>query len=352
MKTCARWKPPAILGVKRLLLVLLGLGVHLSAQAQEGQAIPRQYLSKGSLHIPIQIDERARPQIQEVHLYVKEGPRAPWKLKEKVPGTQTFFTFPAGPEGEYWLNLVIVDRAGRAVPADITNEPARLIVIVDRTPPHAEVQVLSTNLDGTRVRCDIHDAHADPSGTHFFYQRRDLEWRPLAPVSGQPEVFCIPFEERLTGMIRVVARDLAGNAMTRELNLAVMPMANNTTAPTAPPLAVNDNAVGKIDMLPPLPVANTTGPDGPVIVSEKVIPFSERIELVANKPRPVPLPQVSSVDEVMSISPSTFPGSRVPFVPDAVSWPSCRPRCPKIVTSSAIPVCFLIIRSSKPGAAA
>ncbi|HWY85230.1 MAG TPA: hypothetical protein VNX28_00820 [Gemmataceae bacterium] len=319
MKNRARWKPCFLPGLPRLLLVMLGLGMHVTAFAQEDQPVPKWYLSKGSLHIPIQIDERARAQVQEVHLYVKEGPKAAWHLKEKVPGTQTFFTFPAGQEGEYWLNLVTVDRAGRAVPADITNEPPRLIVIVDSTPPEAEIQVLSTTLDGTRVRCEIRDANIEPSKTRFFYQTREQEWRLLACVSGQPDLFCIPYGERLTGMIRVVAGDLAGNVMTRELNLAVMTVANNSPSPppTAPPLAAGANPAGNIDMLPPLPPPSTVARDAPVVISEKVIPFSERIELVANKVRQTPPPQVPGLEQAPLAPPAVPGGSDVQLLPDA-----------------------------------
>ena len=96
MKNRARWIPRILPGLPRLLLVVLGLGMHVSAFAHEDQPVPKWYLGKGALHIPIQIDERARAQVQEVHLYVKEGPQGAWHLKEKAPGTQTFFTFRAG----------------------------------------------------------------------------------------------------------------------------------------------------------------------------------------------------------------------------------------------------------------
>ncbi len=93
--------------------------------------------------MPIQIDDRVRAQLQEVQLYVKDGPQSPWMLKEKVPGTQTFFTFTAPHEGEYWFNVVTVDRGGRAIPADVNKEPPGLIVIIDSTPPQAEAASVS-----------------------------------------------------------------------------------------------------------------------------------------------------------------------------------------------------------------
>ena len=118
------------------------------------------------MHLPIQIDDRVRPTLQEVQLWVKETPQAPWTIKEKVPGTQTFFTYRAARDGEYWFNVVTVDRAGRAIPADVSKEPPGLIVVIDSTPPRAEPKVLAVTPEGQQIRCEITDVNPDPSKTH------------------------------------------------------------------------------------------------------------------------------------------------------------------------------------------
>src|SRR5271165_54603 len=125
---------------KRLFLAVLGLALsHPAAVAQEVRSAPKSYLNKGTVHLPIQIDDRVRPQIQEVQLFVREGAQAPWVLQERVPPTQPFFTFRAGHEGEYWFNVVTVDRNGRSIPADVSKEPPGLIVVIDSTAPQAEI---------------------------------------------------------------------------------------------------------------------------------------------------------------------------------------------------------------------
>ena len=291
-----------VLGINPLFLAVLALSLSVrTGLAQEGRAIPTSFFSRGTVHLPIQIDDQVRPLIQEVQLYVKEGPEANWELKEKAPGTQHMFTYRTDREGEYWFNLAYVDRAGRAVPADITKEPPGLIVVVDSTPPQAEAQIVGATADGQQIRCEVHDANPDPANTRFFYQTRDRAWRALDPVRGQPDVFCIPDPKAaaITGMIRVVACDLAGNTSTREFNLASLPVANNIPFPTPkvqPNAGIVETHTEKLVMTPPLPDRMAALPKEPVVIREKTVPLPEPIEF-AIKPSSMPLPQILSMEQ-------------------------------------------------------
>src|SRR5262245_57537652 len=119
--------------LSRLVLTAFGLSLSvIPALAQEGRPLPpKAYLNKGTIQLPIQVDDRARPKIGEVHLYVREGVQGTWSFEEKAPGTQTLFTYRAHQEGEYWFSVVIVDRSGRTIPADVNSEPPGMIVVVD-----------------------------------------------------------------------------------------------------------------------------------------------------------------------------------------------------------------------------
>jgi len=269
--------------------------------------MPKSYLNKGTVQLPIQIDDRVRPQIQEVQLYVKDGPQAPWILKDKVPGTQPSFTFRTTKEGEYWFSVVTVDRNGRCLPADVSKEPPGLIVVIDSTPPQAEVQVLPSTPEGQQIRCEVHDTYPDVSKTRFFYQTRDQIWRSLECLSGQPDTFCIPAQAAHTGMIRVVASDLAGNSTTREFNLASAPVAANTPSPALRSLTnvVVENLSEKIALPPTLPdltPAPTKAIPSGGVSSEPFTTTSERVDLAA-MPGQVPLPQVPVVE----------PATKTPF---------------------------------------
>jgi hypothetical protein len=310
----------------RLLLGVLGLalGQHV-AGAQEPRTIPKSYLNKGTVNIPIQIDDRFRPQIQEVQLFVREGAQAPWVLRERVPATQPFFTFRASHEGEFWFSVVTVNKNGQSIPADVSKEPPGLIVVIDSTPPQSDVQVLGTSAEGQMVRCDVRDSNPDPTKTRFFFQTRDQIWRSVEPVSGHPETFCIPGQAAITGIVRVTSCDLAGNMGTREFNLPPVSTANTNqvaaTKSTANPIvteAPNDKVATK-PMPPELGITPPSiVPEVPAsfVANEKTGSNSERIEIVSHKPTPSPLPQGPLLEQ-MGKTPFAVPsGTEVRTIPE------------------------------------
>jgi hypothetical protein len=99
--------------------------------------------NKPAFRLPLQVDDKEIPRLQEVQLWVKEGPTAPWIFKDAVPPTQKEFIFRAPHDGEYWFTLVTVDKAGNKNPADLSHEPAGLIVVVEKPPAEPEVRPVS-----------------------------------------------------------------------------------------------------------------------------------------------------------------------------------------------------------------
>lgn len=305
---------------KRLLSVVVGMALNNSTlSAQESRLPPKAYLNKGTVHLPIQINDAERPHIQEVQLYVKDNPQSPWVLKDKVPGTQTFFSYKAGQDGEYWFNVATVDRSGRMIPPDLSKEPPGLVVIIDSTAPQAQVQIAGANAEGQLVRCEILDANPDPTKTRFFYQTRDQMWRPGEAVSGQPDTFCVPSQAATTGTVRVVACDLAGNTSTREFNLASLPPASTTVAntvnsapamtPKSGNLIVVESPMEKV-FVAPTPsdfVGSAPKAPTPAAVTEKVVSYQERVEIIANKPSPSPAAQNMLIVESTPKTPFALP---------------------------------------------
>ena len=47
-------------------------------------------------------------------------------------------TYPAPKDGTYWFHIVIVDRAGKKDPANLTAEPPAMKVLVDTVRPAVE----------------------------------------------------------------------------------------------------------------------------------------------------------------------------------------------------------------------
>ncbi|MCS7046365.1 MAG: hypothetical protein NZO58_08425, partial [Gemmataceae bacterium] len=192
------------------------------AQESPAPAGPvRTYLNKATIQLPIIIDERSRPHLQGVQLWVKDGPTAAWRLCDKAPPTQREFTFRAPQEGEYWFNIVSIDRAGRASPADVTREAPALIVTIDTQPRQVEVFPAHTTPEGHFIRFQCRDPHLDVFKSRFLYQTADMVWRPLDAVPGKSDLYCVPAQANWTGNVRAVAVDLAGNVTTREMHLTM-----------------------------------------------------------------------------------------------------------------------------------
>jgi hypothetical protein len=304
------------LTVSRLVPALALLLLTGPAFAQGTAPIPKSFLNKGTVHLPIQINEAERPQIREIQLYVKEGPQAPWILKEKVSATQTFFTYRAPQDGEYWFNVATVDRTGRSIPANIAQEPPGLIVVIDSAPPQVEAHLVGSTPDGQQIRCEVRDANPEPAKTRLFFQTRDQVWRHAGAVVGQPDLFNVPAQAALTGMIRVIACDLAGNTTTREFNLAALKADNNNAQINNAPargqkslanVIVVDNPTEKVFVTPP--PADEVAPKTPgqaVVISETVVPYQERVEVIAQKPGPQAPPLPVAVEQA-STAPFALP---------------------------------------------
>lgn len=222
--------------------------------APQGRPLPtKSYMNKNNFYLPVMIDERVRANLKEVLLYVKDGPTKAWTLAERGTPSQTWFAYRAPQEGEFWFNVVTVDKNGRSVPADVNQEGPGLIVVLDTQAPQLDLVPQTPIPEGQVVACEVRDTHADAAKTRFFYQTGDKVWRPLDPIAGQPHKFCIPSQAMTTGQVRASATDHAGNTTTREINLANLP------TPTAPALGMNrpeEKTVASI----PQPLEQVTNP--------------------------------------------------------------------------------------------
>ncbi|MBI1830115.1 MAG: hypothetical protein HYR84_01535 [Planctomycetes bacterium] len=228
-----QWIRKALLGGGTLAGVLLGWtgGDSLIAQTMEPGApallqnaapVPRNYLSKSTIQLPIQINDQSRSMISEIQLHVKDHPSASWTLRDRVGPSARAFTFQAPRDGEYWFAMVTVDKQGRAFPNDLRNEPAGLVVVIDTQAPQIELTNLGPSAEGHLIQCDVRDSHLDPLQTRFFYQAGDKVFRPVDMVPGRPGIYCIPTQAVFTGVVRVTAEDLARNPAQVEMHVNQM----------------------------------------------------------------------------------------------------------------------------------
>jgi hypothetical protein len=266
-----------VLRVALLLAPVLIFASAVGAQTPPSAPASRQtmaktYMSKNVFYLPVIIDERARTNLREVQLYVKENPTRPWMLKEKAPPSATGFTYRGMQDGEYWFAVVTVDKNGRMTPADLAAEPPGLVVVLDTQLPQVEVRPLPASGDGLVVRCEVRDANPDPMKTRLEYQTADRVWRGAAVLPNQPDTFVIPQQALFNGLVRVSATDRAGNSATREINLGALAAGTNPTPPS--PAVVPDAAVdtARGPAVPPLPQVLTGPRSGENLMPEKCGP--------------------------------------------------------------------------------
>jgi hypothetical protein len=216
------------------------------------------YTNRTAFKLPLRVEEKDRPRLQQVQLYVRNGSMGTWTLKESVPPTQTEFIYRVTQDGEYWFTVVTVDKLGAKNPADVNQEPPGLIVVVDRQPPEVDVHPTTSTFGQPVLQCDVRDANPDPSKVKVEIQTADQTWQPLDPLPGQANQFRVPDPGALRGVVRAQVTDLAGNTATREIHLQMPAVAAAATADAAPSLPPPMESKSEKISPPPLSVPAST----------------------------------------------------------------------------------------------
>jgi hypothetical protein len=220
------------------LALLSALTAVAAAEADPPPAAPggKMYTNKQQFRLPFNMSDGDRAKLREVQLYVKSDTKG-WACQETAPPTQTHFSFHAPQDGEYWFNIVTVDKSGHATPADVSREAPALIVVVDSQQPEINVTLPTSPGHGGPddcIRCSVRDANPDPSTLKVEAQAPDKSWHTLEAVPGNPESFHCPETAAWNGMVRVTATDRAGNTTVREIGSPASPAAAGTGAVSSP----------------------------------------------------------------------------------------------------------------------
>src|SRR5437763_1650361 len=107
-----------------------------AAQTAPAPGTDRKYTNKTEFNLPITITDRAN--LREVRLLVKT-PTSEWQVRETVGPAADKFIFRTTQDGEFWFNVVTVDKNGSTQPADVTREQPQVIVVVDTQPPQVSL---------------------------------------------------------------------------------------------------------------------------------------------------------------------------------------------------------------------
>ena len=205
------------ISLRRFTVRALGLLVLVSAMVLGGKALgqnpqpqlPKITYTKNTIfHLPVQMEERTRASLREVCLYVKSG-SADWVRQETGSPTMSHFSYKVPHDGEYWFSLVTIDKAGRMTPADVSQEPPGLRVMVDTQAPVIDVQPWTSPEGDFCLRCQIQDANPDPNSLKAVY-RDQMGEHGLDAIPGNPNVFKIVGRELLNQPLRIIAADLCG----------------------------------------------------------------------------------------------------------------------------------------------
>jgi hypothetical protein len=307
--------------------------------APDAPGVLRTFLRNSNIKLPIEISPQARPNLESISLYVKEGgAQGAWVRRERVSPDQSFFVYRAPADGEYWFNIVSTDKQNRANPANIETAPPALIVIVDTQPPQVDVKALQSQPEGLFVQIDVRDPNLEPNKTAFFFQTMNQAWHPLEPTTNRRDTYCIPTQAAITGAVKVVAFDQANNQITREFQLGgtqavaktppAPPTPTTTLAPAvnAPSAAVAATAPKQSPLvhdsgIPTLPNTNKQderivylGPDGKELTPAQAEalfnsgqPRNSLVQTSGTGVAPLPLPLPSHVAQRPSTLPPTPP---------------------------------------------
>ncbi len=229
-----------------LLLVGSGLPAQTPSETWPGKV----FTNKAQFRLPLKLSEADRLEIQEVRLYARSLAEG-WSLKETASPAQTFFSYSAARDEEYWFTVVTVDKTGKATPADVSRATPGLIVVVDTQAPEIHLSLTPPTMAAAKrtIRCEVRDANADPRSVKVEYQTAGKTWRLLEVVPGSQELFQDREEQPWTGLVRATAADRAGNTATAEINFST-----STSAARAPLTLISAT-------IPPVPEPSPRSPE-------------------------------------------------------------------------------------------
>jgi hypothetical protein len=278
-----------------LNLVLLGGAACWAQPPAEGPA-NKIYTHNKSFCLPIALDVRQRSMLQEVQLYVKNGPNEPWICKETAPPTRNEFNYSVSHDGEYWFTIAMVKKNSKLTPAEINRMTPGLVVVVDTQPPDISARMLPPSPRGVLIECTVQDANPDPARLKLEYQGADKMWQTLAPLPEEPTLFRLPGPGVQEMLVRATATDRAGNTATR-----VIPLATPSTGSAAMPgLESNVTPTSTVTSAPG--ASSTTTMPNPAVPAASSSP-------VPSSPAPVPgamVPPVVGGTQGPVLSPSSM----------------------------------------------
>jgi hypothetical protein len=285
-------------------------------------------LNQRKLHFPISVKPERRQEISQFTLYVSSDHGRTWQQNTSVPSDKDEFIFYAPDDGEYWLRVATINRAGKQEPENIYAErsPPQKILI-DTKRPIIRISSAVRKGDAVEVNWEIQEEHPDLASLRLEYRTPDTpagawEQTPITPgLVGQGRIR--PASPKAME-VRVQMKDTAENHSVATVKIAaesgVTVAGFTSNHPTAPPVPPSP----EVPAAPPTPALPAQPPAGPeparqtvimpaatsTVAAPPVAPPASRLasnadslptpaastEMSASVPAPRPLPEVKYVN--------------------------------------------------------
>jgi hypothetical protein len=346
LKPLGRWTARTL----RALVLTAGVGATIQVAAAQmpptartPAALPKLIYTKSTeFKLPIQMDDRTRANMDRVCLYVKCG-SGDWVRQETGAATMPHFLYRVTQDGEYWFALTTIDKLGRMSPADVTQEPPALRVLVDTKAPVLDVSAWTSPEGEMCLRCNVIDANPNPASLKAVAKLPGGE-RPLMIHPSYPNVFKAAGPELQSATIVVTTADLAGNQTVREVQLRDLAPPPTQAVHVPPPVTQPAPPPATLPAPPPMPSILTKA-DLPKVEPAKVeVPAAPALPPLPDAAPVTPTSATVPQQVITTIAPPAAPTMQTSLSP-APTHP--RPESDNVPRTTALPGNKQLINSTR-----
>lgn len=182
--------------------------------------------------LDFEVTKSGPSKVTAVELWTTRDGGATWAKTDRMAGCASPFRTRLGSDGEYGFRLVMESESGMRSPEPKAGEKPDLRLVLDTTPPSLDglaIGPMGGSPDNVRIQWEMFDAHLDAKGVRIEYSTDGRTWHPAGLDSNGPHqvrggdfriwmaVWKVPPGLPHRVMLRVTARDQAGNEATAEL---------------------------------------------------------------------------------------------------------------------------------------
>jgi hypothetical protein len=185
--------------------------------------VARRLLNSREVELDFEVTRVGLSPVRAVELWTTRNRGNSWVKSDQMNGSKPPFRTRLGSEGEYGFRLVFESESGQRTPEPKSGQAAELGLELDTTPPSVELlhpRPVEREPGKVRLAWRTTDLHLDPNFLRLEYSADGNVWhaieRPTKGVFPSAHDWTLPAGVPAKVLIRVTARDLAGNIGTAE----------------------------------------------------------------------------------------------------------------------------------------